>query len=253
MRREWHADPVDQAGRDAQRGAGDPTPHEPSRRLDLSGWRREYGPSAELAETGLRETQMDPDPLVQFARWLADAVATPAVVEPNAMVVATATPAGQPSARLVLLKAVDEAGFVFYTNYTSRKAGELEANPRAALTFPWHAIGRQVRIEGTVARVGRAEAAAYFRSRPRQAQIGTWASRQSTPLADRAVLDDRYAALTARWPEGHEVPVPDFWGGYRVAPLVMEFWAGRPSRLHDRIVYRRTGPDQPWSLVRLAP
>jgi pyridoxamine 5'-phosphate oxidase len=201
----------------------------------------------------LYEAQVDPDPLVQFARWLADAAAAPSVVEPNAMVVATATPDGHPSARLVLLKEVDQTGFVFYTNYTSRKAGELEANPRAALTFPWHAMSRQVRVEGTVARVSPMQSAAYFRSRPRQAQLGTWASRQSSPLSGRADLDDRYDVLAARWPGDREVPVPDFWGGYRVTPLVIEFWAGRPSRLHDRLVYRRSGLGQPWSLVRLAP
>lgn len=234
---------------------GGPGSDEP--RLDLGGLRRSYDEGLSGATgtraAGLSEDQLDPDPLVQFTRWLGDAVVAGQVVEPNAMVLATATPEAVPSARLVLLKSVDAAGFVFYTNHTSRKAHELDANPRVALTFPWHAIARQVRVEGVASRVSAAESASYFRSRPHDSQVGTWASHQSAPLGTRTDLDERFARLGARWPEGTPVPVPDFWGGYRVVPSVMEFWAGRPSRLHDRFVYRRAGPAEPWSVVRLAP
>jgi pyridoxamine 5'-phosphate oxidase len=202
------------------------------------------------ARSGLDETSVASDPLEQFDRWLQDAIDA-GLPEPNAMVVATATHDGVPSARTLLLKGVDERGFSFFTNLGSRKGAELAANPRAALVFPWHALSRQVRVSGPVSLVDRAEAADYFASRPRESQLGAWASRQSAVIGARDDLDACLAEVTARWPEGVEVPLPDFWGGYRVAPEEVEFWAGREGRLHDRLLYRR-GPDG-WLIERLAP
>jgi pyridoxamine 5'-phosphate oxidase len=170
------------------------------------------------------------------------------------MVIATATPDGVPSARTVLLKGVDERGFAFYTNSGSRKGAELAANPRAALVFPWHALERQVRVTGPVSVIARDEVASYFASRPRASQLGAWASPQSQVIDGRADLDARLAEVTARWPADAEVPVPDSWGGYRVAPDEIEFWAGREGRLHDRLRYRRDA-EAPvgWLRERLAP
>ena len=176
------------------------------------------------------------DPLEQFRRWLADAVAAE-LPEPNAMVLATTDPTGMPSARTVLLKGLDERGFAFYTNIESAKAADLAANPRAAVVFPWHAMQRQVRVSGEVTRVARDETAAYFASRPRESQLGAWASPQSSVVRDRAALDEAYAEMEARWPAGVEIPLPDFWGGYRLAPRECEFWQGRQGRLHDRFRY----------------
>ena len=199
----------------------------------------------------LREADLDPDPVVSFRAWFADAAAG-GVREPNAMVLATASAGGVPSARTVLLKGVDAAGFVFYTNLGSRKARDLAENPRASLVFPWHAVDRQVVVSGEVSEVGREQVAAYFATRPRPAQLGAWASAQSTPVPSRQVLDDRYAEVAARWPEGTPVPVPDFWGGFRVEPLAVEFWQGRPGRLHDRLRYQQL-PDRTWTRHRLCP
>lgn len=260
----WHSGLVTDAGDASEAGHTSEHSPEPASgpgpvHLDLSGWRREYrqdpgaGESGSGPDGGLDESQLDPDPFVEFARWLAQAVDAPQIIEPNAMVLATATPQGMPSARLVLLKAVEDDGFVFYTNHRSRKAQEMAANPSVALTFPWHAIARQVRVEGMVERVGVAQSANYFHSRPREAQLGTWASWQSVPVRSRAELEARYAELAARWPVGTTIPVPDFWGGYRVVPHVIEFWVGRPARLHDRISYHRQAPDRPWSRTRLSP
>jgi pyridoxamine 5'-phosphate oxidase len=193
---------------------------------------------------------MAADPVTQFSRWLAGAAAA-GLAEPTAMVLATASPDGVPRARTVLLKGYGPDGFVFYTNKTSRKGRELTANPRACLLFPWHAMHRQVIIEGDVAEVSAAQSERYFRSRAHGSQLGAWASRQSTVLATRAELDSRHARLRARWPEGTEVPMPPFWGGFLVVPELAEFWQGRTDRLHDRLRYRRAGDG--WIIERLSP
>jgi pyridoxamine 5'-phosphate oxidase len=190
------------------------------------------------------------DPVAQFAAWMADAVAVP-LPEPTAMVLSTVSASGRPRARMVLLKSYDAGGFVFYTNRTSRKASDLAEVPRACLLFPWHAMQRQVIIEGTVDALTTAESEPYFRSRPRGSQLGAWASRQSSVIGSRAELDERYAELSERWPEGTEVPMPDFWGGYRLIPEAAEFWQGRPNRMHDRFRYRRAAGR--WVIERLAP
>lgn len=200
--------------------------------------------------------ELGADPVAAFGRWLraaAEAAEEGLLVEANAMVLATTSTAGAPSVRTVLLKAYDHRGFVFFTNYSSAKVRDLDANPSAALLFPWHPLDRQVRVEGRAERVSRGETERYFRSRPWSSQIGAWASRQSSVIADRATLDDRFAALAERWPEGTEVPVPDFWGGVRVVPDVVEFWQGRPDRLHDRLRFRRVEGATGWLVERLAP
>ena len=190
------------------------------------------------------------DPLALFASWLAEATAVP-LPEPTAMVLATVSGEGWPRARTVLLKSNDAEGFTFYTNRTSRKATDLAAVPRACLLFPWHAMQRQVIIEGTVAALSAEQSEPYFRSRPRGSQLGAWASRQSSVIGSRDELDERYGRLASRWPDPVPVPMPEFWGGYRVTPLAWEFWQGRENRLHDRFRYRRPG-DQ-WVIERLAP
>ena len=199
---------------------------------------------------GLTEEDAGPDPIAHFGRWLDDAIAA-RLPEPNAMTVATSTPDGAPSARIVLLRGFDADGFVFYTNYESRKGDELRANPRAALVFFWPELQRQVRIEGDVVQVTAEESDAYYASRPRGSQIGAWASRQSQALPDRATLERRVAEIEALY-DGRPVPRPPHWGGYRVHPLHVEFWQGRVSRLHDRLRFRRLKSGE-WLRERLSP
>ena len=197
----------------------------------------------------LDEQTIDREPINQFKRWFEDAVAS-GMKLPEAMTLATATPDGKPSARVVLLKDVDSDGFVFYTNYRSAKARDLEANPHAALVFYWSQFDRQVRVEGTVERVSTEESRAYFKTRPRESQIGAWASPQSNVIENREVLEARVAELEQLYGDG-ELECPEHWGGYRVKPTRIEFWKGRLGRLHDRIVYERDGTH--WNINRLAP
>jgi len=211
--------------------------------LDLAALRRDY------ALATLDERDVDADPIRQFERWFADAAAA-RVPEPNAMTLSTATRDGVPSARIVLLKGVDANGFAFYTDYRSRKGAELAENPLAALTFLWKEIERQVRITGSVSRVSAQESDAYFRTRPLGSRLGAWASHQSAVLASREELEARVQDVIGRFPDG-DVPLPPHWGGFRVAPDEIEFWQGRPDRLHDRLLYRRG--EQGWEISRLSP
>ncbi len=203
----------------------------------------------EYTRSGLSESDVNPEPVEQFRRWFEEALAAD-LHEPNAMIVATASPDGLPSARVVLLKGFDDRGFVFYTNYEGRKGRELEENPRAALLFYWGELERQVRIEGTASRVSEEESDAYYAGRPRGSRLGALASEQSRVVGSREVLEGRIKNLEAEY-EGRDVPRPAFWGGYRVEPEAMEFWQGRENRLHDRLVYRRG--DGGWKMERLQP
>ena len=212
--------------------------------LESSDLRKEY------RRQRLRKADADPDPFAMFGAWLGEAV-TSGTHEPNAMTLATVGPDGRPSARMILLKDLDEVGFCFYTNYTSRKGQELAANPWAALTFWWGDLERQIRIEGQVARLTAQESDAYYLSRPLGSRLGAWVSEQSRAIAGRAVLEARLADVQARYAQ--ESPQrPDFWGGYRLTPAAMEFWQGGEHRLHDRLLYTRR-PDGGWQLERLAP
>ncbi len=206
--------------------------------------RRDY------ALAGLTEKDLARDPFRQFEKWFAEAEAAK-LPDPNAMVLSTAGREGRPSARTVLLKGLDGRGFVFYTNYESRKGRELEVNPRASLLFPWNALERQVIIEGTVARVPREESDAYFHSRPRLSQLAAVVSPQSSLVAGRSVLEDSMKVLEKKY-AGQEVPLPANWGGFRLNPETVEFWQGRRNRLHDRLRFRRS-PGGDWTVERLAP
>jgi pyridoxamine 5'-phosphate oxidase len=216
----------------------------PSKSTNLHDLRAEYRKGALDAAT------VAADPISQFSQWFDDAVGAK-LPEPNAMVFATADASGVPSARVLLLKGFDERGFVFFTNYASRKGRDLAANPRAAMVFFWQALERQVRVEGSVEKVSRAESDLYFHSRPRESQIGAWVSQQSRVIGSRAELEAREAEYISKF-AGGAVPLPDFWGGYRLLPESVEFWQGRPSRLHDRVVYIRQA-DGAWKIDRLEP
>lgn len=198
----------------------------------------------------LYEKDLDPDPIAQFRHWFTAAIEAN-LPEPNAMTLATSTREGIPSARIVLLKDFGERGFVFFTNYQSQKGQELEANPQAALLFFWPLLERQIRIAGSVSRLGREESEAYFHSRPRGHQIGAWASRQSEVLPSREILERRLEEVALRY-HGQQVPLPPHWGGYCLRPVMMEFWQARPDRLHDRFRYTLTG-DAAWRINRLSP
>jgi pyridoxamine 5'-phosphate oxidase len=204
--------------------------------------------SYELGE--LDEASVEPDPFAQFRLWFAQAEATPEISEPAAVAVATADDGGRPSVRIVLLRGEDERGFVFFTNYESRKGRELSANPHASMLFFWDTLQRQVRIDGRVERVDAPESDAYFARRPRGHRLSAWASPQSAVVLGRADLDRRFAEQDARFIDG-EVPRPPYWGGYRVVPESFEFWQGRRNRVHDRIVYVRT--ETGWRIERIAP
>jgi pyridoxamine 5'-phosphate oxidase len=200
----------------------------------------------------LDEHDLAADPLSQFDAWFADAVAA-ALPEPNAMILATVAADGTPGTRTVLLKGYGPEDFRFFTNHGSRKAQAIAANPRVSLLFPWHPVNRQVIVEGTAERLSREESAAYFRTRPYGSRLGAWASERQSAVVTRDELDSRYAELARRWPG--DVPMPDFWGGYRVVPVTVEFWQGRPNRMHDRLRYRRPHSDETdkWVVERLSP
>jgi len=212
--------------------------------LDVASFRRDYRRSE------LRGEELPGDPFALFHEWIAEAATTPSVLEPNAMVLSTATPTGEVTSRVVLLKGYDAKGFRFFTNTGSRKASQIGANPRVSLLFHWESLERQIQICGTASMLPRSDTEAYFANRPRGSRIGAWASRQSSVLPDRETLDRRAEELEKEF-EGREVPVPEFWSGYLVEPGSIEFWQGRSNRLHDRFVYSRK--DSGWAIDRLSP
>ncbi len=210
--------------------------------MDLESLRREY-------KGGLRRKDLADNPFVQFERWMEEVLQL-GIVDPTAMTIATVSPDGQPSQRIVLLKHVDEEGFVFYTNYSSRKAQELSGNPKISLHFPWHTADRQVKVCGSASKISMTESVKYFLSRPRDSQIAALASHQSTVLSSRTMLLNQFESLKQKIQHG-EMPLPDFWGGYRVVPTEFEFWQGSENRLHDR--FRYSVADSGWQIERLAP
>ena len=212
--------------------------------MQLEEMRRNY------AARSLDLPDLDANPFAQFDHWMREAIETQ-VIEPNAMTLATADGSGRPAVRTVLLKGFDERGFVFYSNYESAKARDLASNSKVALLFPWLALERQVSAMGSAQKISAAESLKYFLSRPRESQIGAWASRQSEVISTRALLETKFAELKARFANGG-IPLPDQWGGYRVTPHSFEFWQGRPNRLHDRFKYTLQ-PDGSWSIARLMP
>ncbi len=211
--------------------------------MSIADLRKEY------TLAGLSKKQLDPDPIRQFKKWLQQALEV--VPEPNAMILATADGTGGPSARVVLLKGIDERGFAFFTNYDSRKGKELTANPRAAMVFYWAQMERQVCVRGDVLALAPAEAEAYFKTRPRGNRLAAWASKQSQPIPSRAELEECMSQVEARYSDDN-IPMPPYWGGYVLAPKEIEFWQGRPNRLHDRFCYTKQPANQ-WRLERLSP
>ncbi|TVQ85871.1 MAG: pyridoxamine 5'-phosphate oxidase [Bacteroidetes bacterium] len=216
-----------------------------SKKKKLHDFRKDY------TRGGLNINDSSSDPFEQFNLWFKQAVAG-GLNEPNAMIMSTATLKGKVSARTVLLKEVDQQGFIFYTNYNSQKASDLKENPYASLVFLWLELERQVRIEGKVEKISEVDSDTYFSSRPRESQLGAWASEQSKEIPSREVIIENYARLEKQY-EGKSIPRPPFWGGYRLIPARIEFWQGRSSRLHDRILFHRNNTDDKWEKVRLSP
>ena len=219
--------------------------HEDSQREEISQMRRSYG------ENGIGS--LDSDPFLAFAGWLQEAHENSIIVEANAMVLSTVDSDLGISARTVLLKDISQGGFTFFTNYSSRKAHSIELNPQVSLLFPWYAMERQISISGITEKVSIDESQSYFATRPWSSQIGAWASHQSASLASREELEARFQGAAEKWPEGHVVPCPPHWGGYRVTPLSIEFWQGRYSRMHDRVRYERANSSTDWVIGRYYP
>lgn len=211
--------------------------------MDIAQIRREY------TQRSLNKAQVDADPIKQFGQWLGEAQSAE-LPEPTAMALATVSARGEPSVRIVLLKGVDESGFVFYTNYDSAKGADIAGNSSVSMVFFWKELERQVRIRGAAVKLDQASSRAYFASRPRGSQLGALASQQSRPVANRTVLEQHFAELEDRYRDA-EIPMPEYWGGYRVAPNSIEFWQGRASRLHDRLLYQRQ--EDQWRIIRLQP
>lgn len=213
--------------------------------MDISAYRREY------MQKGLHRSSLHKDPFKQFEQWFKEA-RTAEIIDANAMSLATVSAAGKPTIRTVLIKTFDHNGFVFFTNYSSQKAKQIEENPQVAVLFPWTALERQIEITGIAERISTAQSIAYILSRPHGSQLGAWVSQQSREITKRKVLTDRLKMLSQKFKAG-SIPIPDFWGGYRIVPQTIEFWQGRENRLHDRFEYSRQQQNQEWSIARLAP